>query len=313
MKLIGLKTSNGKTTGDIAFYCKVLKVSRQGFYKYLDNLNKPWKYEALAAEIKKILVEDECNDTYGYIRMYEALTLKMQIEPTKIASLPSKQTVYRVMKKLNLIHAKKRKPNGITKADKEARKSDDMIKRDFSANEPLEKCVTDVTEVKTADGKLYISAIEDCFDSTVLGLSMADNMRAELCTNTLKNAIETYPDLKGAIVHSDRGSQYTSEEYRKTTSENEINQSMNSAGGRCHDNAKAESLWGRFKEELLYDRYNTEKMSMDSVKSLIWRYFMGYWNNRRICSANGGMPPMIKRQQYYQNKNIASKSIDNAT
>jgi mRNA degradation ribonuclease J1/J2 len=71
-------------------------------------------------------------------------------------------------------------------------------------------------------------------------------------------------------------------------------------GGRCHDNAKCESLWGRFKEELLYDRYDAKKMSMAAVKSLIWRYFMSYWNNRRICSANGGLPPMVKRKKFYE-------------
>ena len=53
------------------------------------------------------------------------------------------------------------------------------------------------------------------------------------------------------------------------------------------------------KEELLYDRYDTETMAVEDVKTLVWRYFMGYWNNRRICSTNGGMPPMMKRQRYY--------------
>jgi len=66
---------------------------------------------------------------------------------------------------------------------------------------------------------------------------------------------------------------------------------MNSDGGRCHDNARCESMWGRMKSELLYDRYNTEKMTVNEVKTLIWRYFISYWNNRRICSANGGSAP----------------------
>ena len=73
---------------------------------------------------------------------------------------------------------------------------------------------------------------------------------------------------------------------------------MNRAGGRCHDNARWESMWARMKSELLYGRYNTEKMSTDEVKILIWRYFISYWNNWRICSSNGGLPPMIKRQRY---------------
>ena len=170
----------------------------------------------------------------------------------------------------------------------------------FTAERPLEKAVTDITEIQTADGKLYISIIEDCFDNAVLGLSMADNMKAGLCVDTLKSAIIAYPGLRGAIIHSDRGSQYTSYEYRQAIEKYGIIQSMNSAGGRCHDNAKCESLWGRFKEELLYDRYDAKKMSMAAVKSLIWRYFMSYWNNRRICSANGGLPPMVKRKKFYE-------------
>lgn len=302
MKFIAMRTDNGLKKGEISFYCRVLKVSRQGFHKYLASLDRPWKYEALAAQMFGIIEEDECNDTYGYVRMYEALELKRNscLSPGSFPNLPCERTVYRIMRVLGLIHKPKRNPNGITEADKEARKSDDKIHRDFKSDEPMKKCVTDITEVKCIDGKLYISALMDCFDNAVLGLSMADNMRAGLCVDTLRSAYISYPELRGAIVHSDRGSQYTSEEYRKAVTKYAIVQSMNSAGGRCHDNAKCESLWGRFKEELLYGRYNTEKMAMVRVKSLIWRYFMSYWNNRRICSANGGLPPMVKRRMFYE-------------
>lgn len=99
--------------------------------------------------------------------------------------------------------------------------------------------------------------------------------------------------------NSDRGSQYTSPLYREAIQKYDIQQSMNSAGGRCHDNARCESMWARMKTELLYDRYDTEKMTTDELKTIIWRYFTSYWNNRRICSTNRGLPPMIKRQQYY--------------
>lgn len=299
MKFIALKTENGHLKGKISFCCRVLQVSRQGFAKYLQSLEKPWKYKPLAAKMLEIVKTDECNDTYGSKRMHEALLHMESTSTEDFPTLPSERTVYRIMSQIGLIHTPKRKPNGITKADKEAMKSDDKIKREFTADAPLEKCVTDITEVKTADGKLYISAIEDCFDNMILGLSMSDNMSAKLCVNTLKNAMNQHPMLRGAIVHSDRGSQYTSEEYRTAVREYGIVQSMNSAAGRCHDNAKCESLWARFKEELLYNRYNTKEMSMESVKSLVWRYFMSYWNNRRICSAIGGFPPAFKRRRYY--------------
>ena len=124
-------------------------------------------------------------------------------------------------------------------------------------------------------------------------------MRATLCEQTLENACKAYPMLRGAILHSDRGTPYTSELYRKAINRYGIVQSMNSAGGRCHDNARCESMWARFKEELLYGRYDPTSMTVEQLKTLIWRYFISYWNNRRICSANGGLPPMVKRQQYY--------------
>ena len=145
-----------------------------------------------------------------------------------------------------------------------------------------------MTEIKGCDGKLYVSAIFDCFDSSVIGLAMDTNMKAFLCKETLENAAKAYPSIRGAIIHSDRGMQYTSQ-YRIGTDRFTIG----------HDNARCESMWARMKTELLYDRYDTEKMTTDELKTIIWRYFTSYWNNRRICSTNRGLPPMIKRQQYY--------------
>ena len=297
-------TENGAVRGKIAFYCRVLKVTRQGFYSYLESLSKPYKYETLVALMKEIIAEDECNDTYGSKRMREALLLRQETDPNLI--VPSQPTIARIMRANGLLHKQQRKPNGLTKADKEAQKSDNLLNGDFQADEPQIKCVTDITEVPTADGKLYIAGIEDCFNNEVLGLSMADNMRASLCVNALTAAVTAHPGLRGAIAHSDRGSQYTSVEYRAALEKFGIRQSMNSAGGRCHDNAKCESLWGRFKEELLYGRYRTKKMSMDAVKSLVWRYFMSYWNNRRICSAIGGLPPAEKRRRFYMVRECAA-------
>ena len=261
---IAIKTDDGRIKGKISFYCKVLHVSRQAFNKYLKTKDAPWKYQALADAMIDICSEDECNDTYGRIRMYQALQLK---HPEAV-HIPGERTVYRIMEELGLNHKPKRKPNGIT-------------------------------ETKACDGKLYVSAIFDCYDLAVLGLAMDTNMKATLCEQTLDNACKAYPMLRGAILHSDRGTQYTSELYRKAINKYGILQSMNSAGGRCHDNARCESMWARFKEELLYGRYDTTTMTVEQLKTLIWRYFISYWNNRRICSANGGLPPMVKRQQYY--------------
>lgn len=255
----------------------------------------------------KIHVEDECNADYGRIRMYQALIYKQEIGEIKDVHIPCENTVRKVMEKINLTHKPKRKPNGITKADREARKSEDLIKRKFTADEPLKKCVTDITEIKAKDGKLYVSAIFDCYDLVPNGLAMADNMHAELCSDTVKNAYLSYPDIRGAIIHSDRGSQYTSAEYRATLKKYSIVQSMNSAGGRCHDNARCESIWGRMKEELFYNRgRKSENYTIEELKMMVWRYFMSYWSNRRICSSIGGIPPIVKRQRFYDGVVVAA-------
>ena len=232
--------------------------------------------------------------------MYQALKYKEETGELNDLKIPSEGTVRKVMEQIQLIHKPKRKPNGITKADREARKSDDLLKRDFSADAPLKKCVTDITEIKAKDGKLYVCAIFDCYDLMPNGLAMAEHMRAELCCETLKNASLRFPEIRGAILHSDRGSQYTSAAYRAAIQTYGIVQSMNSAGGRCHDNARCESIWARMKEELFYHRGRiTDDYTVQELKTMVWRYFMSYWSNRRICSAIGGIPPVVKRQKFY--------------
>lgn len=247
--------------------------------------DQPWRYQQVADEMWKIHDEDKENDEYGRVRMFEALQLKKETGKIHI-NLPSEGTIRKIMLQIGLIHKPKRKPNGITKADKEAQKSDDLLKRNFRADVPLEKAVTDISELKAKDGKIYVSGIFDCFDLMPLGLCIEDNMKASLCCHTLENAKKAYPELTGCIIHSDRGSQYTSKEYRAVIAKYGIRQSMNSAGGRCHDNARCESVWARMKQELFYGRNDkSEKYTKAELKTKIWRYFMSYWANRRICSA----------------------------
>ena len=97
--------------------------------------------------------------------MYQALKLKFPYE-----KIPSERTVCRIMEETGLSHRPKRKPNGITKTERNARKAEDLLKRDFRSAKLLEKCVTDITEIPTADGKLYVSAIFDCYDLGGWGL-----------------------------------------------------------------------------------------------------------------------------------------------
>ncbi len=130
MKILAIKTDDGRIKGNISFFCRMMKISREGFRKYLTNKDKPWKYEVLVNEIIKIYNEDECNDTYGRIRIYQALLLKNP----NVIDIPSERTVYRVMEKIDI--------------------SDDLLKRYFSTDEPLSKAVIDITEIECFDGKL---------------------------------------------------------------------------------------------------------------------------------------------------------------
>ena len=281
---------NHADKSEIALYCRVLMVTVQGYNKYIKSQSRPYKYAGLLANIKAILAEEIFNKTYGKQRMFEKLQLDYDCPYCY-------NTVAKVMRENGLLQ-KANKPKGLTKADKKAQKSDNLIKQDFSAEAPNEKVVTDITEFAGSDGKLYVSSIFDCFDNACLGISIADNMRAGLVIETFKQAAGRYA-LRGAVSHSDRGSQYTSSGFRETLAKFGIIQSMNGAAGRCHDNAKCESMWARGKWEMMAC-YNTKKMTCEQLKRLIFRYYMVYWNNRRICSAIGGVPPMVKRRAYYE-------------
>ena len=113
--------------------------------------------------------------------------------------------------------------------------------------------------------------------------------------------------MRGCICHSDRGTQYTSKLYRDKINELGIIQSTNSDGGRCHDNARCESMWARLKDELFYSRnLKSTDLTVAELKVMIWRYYMSYWNNRRISSSNDGLPPKVKRDRFYAALSIAA-------
>ena len=145
---IAIKTDDGRIKGKISFYCKALKVSRQAFNNYLKTKDAPWKYQLLADAMLDICNEDECNDTYGRIRMYQALKLK---QPDGVP-IPSERTVYRVMEEIGLNHKPKRKPNGITKADKEGI----LIKFHFYSSFIIRSTTETIVPFQTLPGIYYL-------------------------------------------------------------------------------------------------------------------------------------------------------------
>lgn len=266
--------------------CDVLHVSETGYYRFVRNLDKPGKDAVLSAAMQKILNESPFNDNYGVERMQIAL------ENRSIHA--GRRRITRIMRENGWLHERRRRPKGLTKATTEIQEKENLIKQDFRSSEPFKKLLTDISQIGCLDGKLYISPIMDCYNGEILALQMRNNMRAELCIDTLKAAGHRFP-LAGAILHSDRGSQYTSDAFRAELEAQHIRQSL-SGVDHCYDNARMESFFATLKKELLY-RIPTHKMKRDEVKSIIFRYIFTYYNQMRIYTANPyGLPPAAYRR-----------------
>ena len=267
--------------------CRVLGVSESGYYRRLRTTAKPKRRERLLVGIKKIIGQYKDNHNYGARRIHLALIQE--------GESVSYSTVYRMMKQNGLIKKVKRHPNGITREDAAAQKSENLINRDFTAEAPNEKWLSDITEVPCSDGKLYVAAVLDCCSGEIVGLAMDDNMRKELCIQAFENACKAQKAY-GMIFHSDRGSQFTSYAFRESLAKYGAVQSM-SGTGRCYDNARMESFFATLKKREAY-RIRTERYPMSWVKTVIFRYVMVYYNRQRIYTANpDGWPPMVHRER----------------
>ena len=267
--------------------CRVLNVSESGYYRWLKNRNKPTARQLLSVKIQEILDEHPDNDNYGIDRMETALRQK--------GVSVSRRTIYRTMSEMGIIH-KRRTPRGITKATTEIQERENLIKRDFTAKEPLKKLLSDITEVQCYDGKLYVSAVLDCYNGEILSLAMDNNMKKELCIRTIEELRLQYgKKLRGAIFHSDRGSQYTSEAFKEALAGAGMRQSL-SGTGHCFDNARMESFFATLKKEKIY-RIAAYKLTREQVKSIIFRYVFVYYNRIRINSFNPeGLAPVAYRE-----------------
>lgn len=276
--------------------CRALKVGETGYYSWLKNKDVLSSREQLSVEIKEIIEEHPDNDNYSVERMRLALQQK--------GISKSHGTVRAAMKESGLLH-KVRRPHGITKATTEVQERENLIKRDFSAEAPFKKLLCDITEIQCSDGKLYASAALDCYSGEILACEMRDNMRKELCMETVKQVKRRFGDLRGTIIHSDRGSPYTSEAYRTLLSDYGMVQSL-SGSGHCFDNARMESFFATLKKEKVY-RIPTHKMTMEAVKTAIFRYIFAYYNRKRITTTNPlGLPPAIFRERVACDKSPAA-------
>jgi len=210
----------------VAALCRVLQVSESGYYKHERTREKPYKYADVLKHIYALLKEEPENANYGVRRIWLYLR-------NNLKCLISYSTVLRICHENNLIIHRKRRPNSLTKEDIEAQKAENLINQDFTAEKPNEKWLTDITEIPCSDDKLYLVPILDCFDGSIRGFKTDTNMRAELCDEAFRRACQK-DGARGMILHSDRGSQFTSHLFRKTLKEYGATQSM-SGTGRCYE------------------------------------------------------------------------------
>ena len=165
--------------------------------------------------------------------------------------------------------------------------AENVLNREFSAERPNEKWVSDITYVPTDEGWLYVAGIIDLFGREPVGLSMSNRMTKKLVIDALKQAKTRRGNPTGVLAHSDRGSQYCSHDYQKELKKDGFICSM-SRKGNCWDNAPMESFWGKLKQEWLNDkRFRTRE---DAKRAVFW-YIEVYYKNYRLHQSNGYQTP----------------------
>jgi putative transposase len=261
--------------------CKVLQVSKSGYYKWLsegrkDQTAKLEYKEKLRCAITKSYYLSR--GTYGSPRIYDDLIDE--------GFIVSKKTVGRIMKEMGLKATPEIPYVVTTDSDHELPIYPNLVKRDFNVNNPNEVWVTDITYIRTSEGWLYLSCVMDLYSRKIVGWSIEDNMKTELVVKSLMRALVTRQPLGGLIHHSDRGSQYCSTEYTEILKDRSIEISM-SRKGDPYDNACIESFHATIKKEMVYRRkFNSRKEGISAINSYILWY-----NERRKHSTLGYLSP----------------------
>jgi putative transposase len=260
--------------------CRAFQVSRGGYYAWLDRPPSQRETEnmQLLERIKKI--HDETDRNYGSPRITSSLR-----DEGYTASRPR---VARLMKNNNICAKTHRKFKVTTNSDHKHPISPNLVMQDFSANQPEEIWVSDITYIPTMEGWLYLTVIIELFNRQIVGWAMSHSLRAsETTIPALEQACNRVHPVPGLILHSDRGVQYACNDFREQVAIFQMIQSM-SGKGNCYDNAVAESFFSTLKKELVYHRkYKTRWEARQSI----FEYIETFYNRKRKHSFLGNMSP----------------------
>ena len=263
--------------------CGALQVSRSAYYvwKQARTTEKAAEDAALSVHIKAI--HRRSRGTYGVPRML----VELRAEGHSVG----KDRVGRLMRLQGLVGTPKRRFRPTTTdSDHADRVAENLLDRQFTVVAPDRAWVGDITYLLTKSGWVYLAVLIDLFSRKVVGWSLQKHMQTELCLQALRQAIATRQPQAGLLHHSDRGSQYTSDDYQEALGRIDARPSM-SRKGNCWDNAVAESFFGTLEQELVLQQ--TEVWADElAARSAVGEYIHGFYNQRRRHSTIGQLSPV---------------------
>jgi transposase InsO family protein len=275
-----------KGTYPVVKMCAWAGVSRAGYYEWRDRPTSATaeRRTVLAQRIRKVFTDSD--ETYGYRRVWHELhRLGVECGP---------ELVRDIMRELGLVACQPRPWRVTTIPDAEAPATPDLVGRDFTADAPGVKLVGDITYIPTWQGFVYLATVIDCHTKLVAGYAIADHMRASLVCDAITMAAQRITLVPEAIFHSDRGCQYTSEQFRAELKRRNLRPSVGRTGV-CWDNALAESFNAALKNERVHRTvYPTKRHAVNDVT----RYIEFRYNTRRIHSGLGYRTPQEVHNEY---------------
>lgn len=262
-----------KKAWPVGLQCKVLGVSRNGYYSYQQRLaaHPPdLEHDAMLYWVKRIA--EASDHTYGSRRMKKALGA--------LGYVVSRNKARKLMREAGVEVRFKKRFKVTTNSDHSQPVFDNVLDRQFDVVQPDQAYVSDITYIWTQEGWLYLAVVIDLFSRKVVGWSMRSRMTAQLVCDALTMAIWQRRPAAGLIHHSDRGSQYASHKFRKLLEDYQLTGSM-SRKGNCWDNAVAESFFGSLKQERVQWRhYQTRHEAQQDVL----QYISMFYNSQRLHS-----------------------------
>lgn len=286
--------STHRATYGVKRMCRVLNIRRQGYYEWLDaapaRAERQRAEDDLAAEITEIHAEHK--KAYGSKRV----TVELHRRGRRV----NRKKVERIMRERGVVGWTRRRRRSLTKQDVTAPPAPDLIGRDFTAAAPGERFVGDITYLPTEEGWLYLATVIDLHNREVAGHAMAAHMRTDLISAAIDLAVRRGLTRKNAIFHSDRGSQYTSADFRRKLNACKLRASMGRTGS-CFDNAAAESFFATLKTEIGTKVWPTRQAARQAVFE-----YLTYYNQHRLHSTNGYRTPVETRLGYRQDHALAA-------